>query len=127
MKIKISMEFKEGFLDHVIEERWTCGNYDEAKSVLKEVFDIPSFNGFDNEDRVCLTAKDLGGYSLNLWNLGIDEDGVREECDRLMRDSLTYGLACRFIKGCIEGGVADSVKHNFPIGENHIVSVEIDR
>ncbi len=127
MKIKISTVFKEGFLDHVNEERWTCGNYDEAKSVLKGVFDIPSFNGFDNEERLCLTDKDLGEYSLNLWNLGIDEDGVRKECDRLKTDSLMYGMACRFIRGVIEGGVVDPVKHNFPISENHIVSVEFDK
>lgn len=91
---------------HQISEEWVCGSFDDAKTVLKEIFDIPSSNGMDDENKIVLTDDDLERYSDALRRSGLDDGGVKTEYDRIRKDQRTYAYACRWIKG--ESALEDS-------------------
>lgn len=96
--IIIKKEFVETRFFHHSNEEWICGSFEDAKTVLKEIFDIPSSNGMDDEEKIVLTDGDIDKYSEILRHNGMDDDDVETECARIRKDQRTFAYACRWIK-----------------------------
>lgn len=100
--IEISRIIREHEFNHSICEDWEDESFEDAKTILKEIFEIPSCNGMDEEYKWLLTDDDLGRYSDMFQRNGLDEEDAKTECDRIKKDRETFVCACRKIKFYID-------------------------
>lgn len=108
MEITIRLECHDHNLDRDIRKEWTCQNYDDAKSVLKDIFGIPPISGFDDDFKAAITENDIDRYFSHLLENGMNYETAVSECVRLKKVNCRFYEALRFIRRTIE-------KHNTPL------------
>ena len=97
-RITISRKIHEDRFNHSIYEEWVVKSLEDVMAVLKEIFEIPSYNGVDEEDKAVLTDDDLDKYSDMLQHNGLDEEYAKTECGRIRKDYETFVCAYQNIK-----------------------------
>lgn len=94
MEITIRLECNGYGLDQPIRKEWTCQNYDDAKSVLKDILSIPPLDGFDDDLCCALTEDDIDRYFGHLLENGMNYETAVSECVRAKKSNIGIVKHC---------------------------------
>lgn len=125
-RVQIKTRFSEKAFNHTIRETWDCGSFEDSVSVLGAVFNIPPSVGSNGDDKAELSEEDVEKYAAILRNNGLDEYGVKAECNHVKADYPTFRTACGHARKIFDGmGHGNSVYTTRSFSTSDGISVDV--